>query len=336
MIKPNKENSKHQFLGTQKTPSNTHLNHHATLSLSTNSFKSSSPLQVDSHSYLKSLSIHLDYLRVSTTNLNKRDLDNLLNSLFSKVDYKIINKPWYPDSKMPKSKKYQNRISSKIGIVLGYTKRAKFKGRNTRHVYDIMIDFTGAYFVHLGLVEQLKLIYYLNSNWKLKCHRIDIAIDDYSRDIFPVCQMISAYLDDNQYGFKVINDDYLDIINNKFVGTLGLGSRHSSFFVRIYTLHEFFVRWETELKQTKAQNLFDYLADSSQDKLDSSLFIKTTQEALVNAAIGKIDFRDNSKYTNLRHASRSKTDRLYFWQLFIDEVSGKINNQADIKHLKDG
>ena len=91
-----------------------------------------------------------------------------------------------------------------------------------------MIDFTGSYLANLSLLEQIELINYLNSNWKLKCHRIDVAVDDYSRRLFPVNKMIVAYLEDNYFGFEVIDDNYLDIIDNQLVGTLGIGSRYSS------------------------------------------------------------------------------------------------------------
>jgi hypothetical protein len=136
MIKPNTENSNQQLLAVQNSPSNTHLFLHDTLTLTTNSFNRLLPLQVDSQISLKIITIHLDYLRVSSRNLTDKSFALLLASLFSKVETKTINKPWYPDPKMPKSKKYQNRITSKSGIVLGYTKRAINRGLNTRYVYE--------------------------------------------------------------------------------------------------------------------------------------------------------------------------------------------------------
>ena len=193
MIKPNSSNSKSQLLATQKSPSNTPLFLHLPLTLTLNSFNLLLPLPTHSLFLNNLLSIDLDYLRISTTDLTKKSLTKLVDYLFSEVTYKIINKPSHPHPNTPKSKKYQKRIISNTGVVLRYTKRAKFKGKNTKYCYDIMIDFTGAYFADLTLLEQQELIYYLNSNWKLKCHRLDVAIDDYSRKLFPVGQMITAY-----------------------------------------------------------------------------------------------------------------------------------------------
>ena len=152
-----------------------------------------------------------------------------------------------------------------------------------------MIDFTGSYFADLSLLEQIDLIYFLNSNWKLKCHRIDVAVDDYSRKLFPVDQIIRAYLEDNHYGFKDIDDNYLDIIDNKLVGTLGIGSRNSSLFIRIYTRHKYFVRWEAEFKQKKAQKLFTTLFNLSKQKSDDITFVKDVQKTLAHAALDGID-----------------------------------------------
>ncbi|MEM7591582.1 MAG: hypothetical protein AAF383_08685 [Cyanobacteria bacterium P01_A01_bin.83] len=326
MINQNNSNSNSQFSATQKSPSNTPLFLHSTLTLTSNDFTSSNTYNYDFQLFNKYFYFHLDYLRVSTTDLTEKSFILLTTILFSKVDSKIINKPWHPDPSMPKRKKYKNRRVSKTGIVIGWTKRAKYRGRNTRYVYDVMIDFTGAYFADLTLLEQQELIYYLNSNWKLKCHRIDVAIDDYSRQLFPVGQIISAFLEGNQYGFKVIDDSYLDIINNKLVGTLGLGSRRSSFFVRIYTKHQEFVRWETELKQNKAQKLFDKLIELNVDKSEGSLPVLDILKSLLDAALCKIDFRDKSIGVSLKNATKTRTNRLPFWQILLDNLYSIIEN----------
>ena len=335
MIKPNNQNSNLGCLPTQKSHSNTHLFLHPPLTLSTNSFNSLLPTNSDSHFLPKLLSTHLDYLRVSSTDLTKKQLNILVNYLFSGVDYKTINKPWHPEPKMPKSKKYQNIIVHKKGIILGYTKRAKYHGRNTRYVYDIMIDFTGAYFANLSLLEQINLIQHLNSNFKLKCHRIDIAIDDYLRKLFPVGQMISAYLFDNNFGFQVIDDSYIDIVNNKLTGTLGIGSRYSNFFIRIYTKRKAFVRWETELKRGKAQKLFAQLANLIKKNHEEVSSISDINKALVDAALGSIDFRDKSRCMSPKNATVVRTKRLVFWEVFLNVIYSLTEKVADSNELND-
>ncbi len=328
MLKPNKENSNQQLLATQKSPSNTPLFLHSTLTLSPNSFNLLLPSLLDSQLLLKLLLIHLDYLRVSSLDLTDKSFCHLRTFLFFKTDSQDINKPWHPDPKMPNSRKYQNRIVSKSGIVLGYTKRAKYRGSNTRYVYDIMIDFTGVHFANLSLLEQLELINYLNSNWQLQCHRLDVAIDDYSRKLFPVGQMMAAFLKGNNFGFQVMDDSYLDIIDNLLVGTLGIGSRRSSLFIRIYTKHKLFVRYEAELKQSKASKLFDTLFDLSNSKSSSESQLKETQKALANAALDYIDFRDKSNSISPKNATRARTNQLPFWSSFRQSVFSSIENIA--------
>ena len=271
MIEPNTENSNTQLLATQKSPSNSHLFLHLPLTPTLNSFNRYLSTSNKAKIELFLLNIHLDYLRVSTTDLTKNSFGNLLSNLGLPIPYQENRISWHPDKSMPRSKKYQNSIQSDTGIKLGYTKRLKDRSRKPKYVYDIMIDFSGSYFADLSLLEQQELIYYLNSNWKLKCHRIDVAMDDYSRELFPILQMLVAYEMGNYFGFKDIDDSYLDIIDNKPIGTLGIGSRRSEHYVRIYTVHKYFVRWETELKRKKAQKLFNKLASLTTDKTTNSL-----------------------------------------------------------------
>jgi hypothetical protein len=327
MLNLNTEKGNNQFLAAQKSPSNTPLFLHLTPTLSTHSLSSFLPSLLDSQLLLELFLIHLDYLRVSSLDLTDKSFRLLTTILFSKVDSQNINKPWHPDPKMPNSKKYQNRIVSKTGVVLGYTKKAKYKGKNTRYVYDIMIDFSGAYFANLSLLEQINVIYYLNSNWRLKCHRLDVAIDDYSRKLFPVGQMIAAFLRGDNFGFQVIDDSYLDIIDNLLAGTLGIGSRLSSLFIRIYTKHRLFVRWETELKQKKAQELFDKLAGLGNNKVGCELPVKDILKTLVAAALGNIDFRDKSSSIHPKNATRARTNQLPFWSRFLNILLSLIEDQ---------
>ena len=334
MIKLNTEKSKYQFLAIQKPPSNSQLDLHPSLSLYTNSFNlllsslNKSIIKIYKYRFL------LDYLRVSTILYTKKSFDRLLADIGLPIPCFENKVSWHPHPGTPKSKKYQNIITSGTGIVLGYTKRLLNKSKKPKYVYDIMIDFTGSYFANFSLLEQIELIYYLNSNWKLKCHRIDVAVDDYSRRLFPINKMIVAYLEDNYFGFKDIDDSYLDIIDNKLVGTLGIGSRYSSLFIRIYTKHKYFVRWEAEFKQKKAQKLFKDLFNLSKQKTDDIRFIKNIQKTLAHAALDCIDFRDTSSTNSSVNRSKSRTKRLLFWQIFKDKVFSQIDKLTNSNYVE--
>ena len=124
----------------------------------------------------------------------------------------------------------------------------------------------------------------------------------------------------------MIDDDYLDIIDKRLVGTLGIGSRRSEFFIRIYTKHRNFVRWETELKRKKAQKLSDILVDLVNNNIDDIQLEKDINQSFINAAIGNIDFRDKNSISSSKNATRGRTKQLPFWQTFLDKLFSLIEN----------
>ncbi len=326
MIKPNNQNSNQQFSASQNSPSNTPLDIRYTPPLSTHSFKSLLLSSLDSQNKNNILKITIDYLRISSSKLSKRSFENLLANLVLPVpcfENKIL---WHTHPKMPKSKKYQNSIESDKGIIGGYTKRAKYRGRNTRYAYDIMIDFSGSYFANLSLVEQIKLINYLNSYWKLKCHRIDVAIDDYSEELFPVRQMILAIERGDCCGFTKNDKEYFRLTNEGWSGTLGVASRRSELFIRIYSQHKDFIRWEAELKQNKAQRLFTELASLGKENDSGTLPTKDINKALVDAALDQIDFRDKSSSKSPINCATERTIQLPFWRNCKTTIYSLIEN----------
>jgi hypothetical protein len=122
MLNLNTEKGNSQFLAAQKSPSNTPLFLHSTPTLSTNSFDSisSSPNQAKIEIFL--LSIHLDYLRLTSNGLIKTAFDSLVSFLGLPIPCFENKISWHPDRKTPKSNQYQNKLDCQKGIVLGYTK----------------------------------------------------------------------------------------------------------------------------------------------------------------------------------------------------------------------
>lgn len=329
MVKLNNGNSKYKFLAAQKSHSNTHLFLHLPITLSTNSFNSFLSTLNKAKISFNLLNIHLDNLRISTNSLTKKSFNRILADLSLPIPYCENKKPWHPDSKMPKSKKYQNSLRSDKGIILGYTKRLLNNSKKPKYVYDIMIEFYGSYFANLSLLEQLNLVNYLNRSLEPKCHRIDVAIDDYSKKLFPILQMLVAIDSGDYFGFKKVDEEYLYCTSEGCLGTLYLCSRLSEFFVRLYTSHEYFDRWETELKRGKAKKLFVHLASLVKESNDEVLSMSDILKALVNDAFGKIDFRDKSKCMSPSNATREKTNRLPFFQKILDIVYSSTANIAD-------
>lgn len=333
MIKPNTYLGNQQLLAVQNSSSNTRLDIHLPLTLATNSFKSSLPLQLDSQFNSLINHLHIDFLRISSSDLTYKSFTHLTTVLFGQIEHREIDEPWHPHPETPKSKQYQQRIEAKAGIILGFTKRAKYKGINKRYVYDIMIDFRGGYFADLTLLEQQKFISWLNSHWEVKCHRIDVAIDDYSKKLFPVLEIIQAVLDGNHYGFKLIDDEYLQIYDDRFEGTLGLCSRESNLFIRIYTKDGILIRYEAELKYTKARRLFKELVKIADKDISEIVRAKEFLEALAKAALDDIDFRANDNPNGSKNRAKSRTKRLPFWTRCRDRIQASIDNVTDTNHL---
>ena len=334
MINLNSEYSNSQFSASQKNSSNTPAFLHIPLTLSTNSFNSLLPLLTDSHFSLSIFHIHPDYLRVSTSGLTKLSFSKLKNYLFDGQDTRTINKFWHPNPKTPNTKKYPHRIVTDTGVVLAYRKRAKNRGANRRIVYDIMIELYGSYFADLSLLEQLELICYLNSNWQLKCHRIDVAVDDYSGKLFPLLQISVALEQGNYFGFKTIDEEYLYCFPKGCVGTIALGSRKHNHYVRIYTKGIKNNRWEAELKQDKAQDLFNELASFNTEKLQDIEQIKTLLKLLVEAVFGDKDFRDKNSCSTTKNTTRKRTTRLGFFERTNKIVFDTIENQSISNYQK--
>jgi hypothetical protein len=123
----------------------------------------------------------------------------------------------------------------------------------------------------------------------LKCSRIDLAVDDYSKKLH-FQQLENAISNQHHSGFKVSRT--VRNHGSKFSGwTVYLGSRQSEFMVRIYdkwaeTLGLLnCIRWEAEIKGDTAEALFPLLLSFPTSE-------EEYQNILINYAIGKIKFID--------------------------------------------
>lgn len=123
----------------------------------------------------------------------------------------------------------------------------------------------------------------------LKCSRIDLAIDDYSKKLH-FQQLENAISNQHHSGFKVSRT--VRNHGSRFNGwTAYLGSRQSEFMVRVYDKYAESngrincIRWESEIKGDTANALFPLL-------LEFPVTEDEYQNMLINYAIGKIKFID--------------------------------------------
>jgi hypothetical protein len=80
------------------------------------------------------------------------------------------------------------------------------------------------------------------------------------------------------------------------------------------------LRLETQFRSDYAQAAFQALATIEREDESDEEWDKIIQKNIGGIAVGAIDFRDKSKLKNKSKACKSKTNRLSFWQNFIDKI----------------
>lgn len=159
--------------------------------------------------------------------------------------------------------------------------------------------------------------------YSVKCTRIDIAIDDYSKGL-PIDEIEKALLNGNFTGFrKPRKVDSLEKDGSGF--TYYLGSRKSDKFVRIYDKSYESKgkldcwRIEGEFKDERASEIFKQYA-----QFDRESFETIGHKYLAGVLFGSFDFIDRE---NVKRASRSerkrasRSERLPWWDKVVNMIS---------------
>jgi hypothetical protein len=210
----------------------------------------------------------------------------------------------------------QHKIQAGNGIIGG------FNLNEATGTVDAMIDFSGKYFESKSIVDIWQIIRGLYHAYGCHGCRIDIAIDDVSYQKIPVNEMVKAYQDHNQFYFR--SYDYRES-DGKI--THAFGSRRSDHYTRIYDHHGEYLRHETEFKGRLAKAIFETLANLEREwfhrlssKGSNHNFDGFLQKILGSIAVSAIDFRDKSVRQDRSKASCRETQRLDFYQQFIEAV----------------
>ena len=203
--------------------------------------------------------VHLDYLRVYGDRFSEKEFLQLLSFIDNK--YMSIN-PENSWSCGANARRYEMKIESPSGIVGGCTRKELESGAI---VYDVMIQMSGIYFSDKSIKNQWRLLVGLYSRWRLKCTRIDIAIDDKTYGLIPLKQMKKAVNKKNHYGFRKVGetfkgDSFLEREKRK-TATTNFGSRESGKYCRVYNHKDKCLRYEVEYKQEYAQLVYESIAN---------------------------------------------------------------------------
>jgi DNA relaxase NicK len=221
---------------------------------------------------------------------------------------------------------------------------------------ECCLQFSGQFFALLTLLQQYQ---YLRKLWYFgftRCSRIDLKCDDYSFKIIPYADMVRATLAGDVFGFHKYSPVREFNISTGELSGYGdyWGSRESGKYIRNY-VHTFdngtkSLRFEGEFKRGYAQGIYDVLvhfyngADvpvwdellegeyyyTCADKieyLDSELSEKSLNDfgnLVCYTLFGCLDFRNKSHAKNPSKASVRDTERLPFWQKFLEIIGGRV------------
>jgi hypothetical protein len=279
----------------------------------------------------KGLSAHVDFLTVLGV-IPTSDLACLLDFLTDCNHSVDTSKPWHLGS----FKHYESRVYGCNNIVGGFT------ANEDTGECSVALMLPGQFWETMTVYQQRNYCRGVK-RWGLRCSRIDLAIDDYSKTELPVSEMIQADEDGNGFGYRVSKFIKSGTHDDKKI-TQYFGSRESGCLTRVYE-HEFgdgtsCNRLEVEFKRAYSQQVFDLFAGKDTEISASNCLgdnardvhaIKEkedleAQKFISGIVAGVIDFRDraSSGAVNKKKLSAEQCDRLPFWQEFLDKLGEQI------------
>lgn len=271
------------------------------------------------------LEAHLDYYRCHKGAITYDEFQLIINFII-KEHVVEFDRPWSPGAG---AVFFPHKVIGTRGVVGGFNV-------DDDGLYSFMIDLPGEYFQGMSATDQWRLMMGLHVRYKVKCSRIDIAIDDPTYSIIPVDEMRKACNDKLNFGFRKMIWYEGGICGEHLSGTLGMGSRNSGKYVRVYDHSRECMRYEVEFKRGYAQPVFEQLATLSRKEYDdtgnnissqsegnissSDNWDIDVQKTMASIAIGAIDFRDRGNRKDATRAGVRDSKRVDFYQQFIDKI----------------
>jgi len=225
------------------------------------------------------------------------------------VDIAIALLPDKP-YKICDAKYYPSRLETILPLTGGYGIDSEMDGQVTA-----TLRISGEFWSAIALSDQASLLQFLSKLPNVKCSRIDVALDDFSKEIIPYDSMLAACYARQFSGFREGTEiGNFGLKEGVRKGTINMGSRNSSNFYRCYWKPDR-LRLEREIKQKEANANFWHLVECS------LLPLKTFGRMLAKLAIGSIDFVERvTPDTSVREKNIARCDRFPWWQSLIDKI----------------
>ena len=213
-------------------------------------------------------------------------------------------------------KQYPARFESRIVAISG----GCFVVPETKCIEEFTIRLSGQFWGQLSLLDQIEVLCTISKLPSAKVSRIDLSIDDFSKEIIPYDLMAQSCKLHQYSGIKRSREIHGNTLPPEpRADTLYLGSRESKSFHRCYWKPDR-LRFEHEIKGKESHLSFQSLVAMSSRKLSE------IADYIAQLAIGSIQFvdRKDSDEIDEREKNLDRCEPFSWWQEFLDIVGTGI------------
>ena len=213
-------------------------------------------------------------------------------------------------------KQYPSRFESIIVAINGGCSVVP----DTEYLEDYTIQLSGQFWGQLSLLDQIEVLCTIAQLPSAKVSRLDLSIDDFSKEIIPYDSMVDACHTGQHSGFRKGTEiKNFNLQEGDREGTLNLGSRQSKSFHRCYWKPDR-LRFEHEIKGKESHLVFQSLIAMSGQKLSE------IAAYIARISVGSIQFVDRAKSvkTGKKEKNLDRCEPLSWWQEFLDIIGTGI------------
>lgn len=262
-----------------------------------------------------SISTGIDWISVSTKLPNREKFERFIKDVFGELPIVVIDRAFKIADGVYKDK----TIKSQVGVRGGLT--VDDRG------YHCYLQIPGSWWEPKTPLQCIRVIWQLQA-YRCTCSRLDVRLDDWSHELIPAGKMVAAAAQGDCAGFKKWGNNYGGVVGEgQQCLVTSFGGRKSEAYTRIY-YHDWgeqlgqSLRFETEFKGAKAQQVFELLGGWERSDSDKDNTNQEISDLIISLVTGQMDFIDKTKGGSRSPKGINKQDckRLDWWQEFLDIV----------------